>query len=148
MNTAIAIGTWRRPSRRALRRNLAALGAVLAAHALVLLVLVSGAHWMPQLVEPPVFDVQLLDAPQNVLKARTDAGALTRGHPRQSTPTVRIPSVAPPATVTARRPHGPAARPPSSRHRASPPANWPRRATKPARACAGVSAVDMRRPLA
>lgn len=108
MNTAIAIGTWRRPSRRALRRNLTALGAVLAAHALVLLVLVSGAHWMPQLVEPPVFDVQLLDAPQTVLKP-APAPASTAIAP--SIPAVRIPPSPPPTTVTAPavRPSGPPA---------------------------------------
>lgn len=63
MSTAIAIGTWRGPSRRALRRNLAILVLAVAAHALVLLALVSGAHWMPQLVEPPIIEAELLDAP-------------------------------------------------------------------------------------
>lgn len=63
MSTAIAIGTWRRPSRRELRRNLTALGAVLAAHVLVLLALASGARWLPQLVEPPIIEALLLDAP-------------------------------------------------------------------------------------
>lgn len=68
MNTAIAIGTWRRPSRRDLRRDFATLGAVLAAHVAVLLALVSGAHWMPQLVEPPVIEAELLDAPRPAAK--------------------------------------------------------------------------------
>jgi hypothetical protein len=64
MSTAIAIGTWRRPpSRRDLRRNLAAAVLVLAAHAVVLLALVSGAHWMPNLVEPPTIEAQLVEAP-------------------------------------------------------------------------------------
>ena len=111
MNTAIAIGTWRRPSRRDLRRNLTALGAVLAAHVLVLLALVSGAHWMPQLVEPPVFDVQLLDAPRTVLKPPPSPARLPAAV-APSSPTVRIPSIAPPASVTApptARPSGPPA---------------------------------------
>lgn len=63
MTSAIAIGTWRRPSRRALRRNLAILALALAAHALVLLVLASGARWMPPMSEPHVIEAQLLDAP-------------------------------------------------------------------------------------
>ncbi len=64
MTSAIAIGTWRRPSWRALRRNLASLGLILAAHALVLLVLATGAHWAPQMIAPPVIEAQLLDAPR------------------------------------------------------------------------------------
>lgn len=59
MSVAIASGTWRRPT----RRDLTILTVILAAHALVLLALVSGAHWMPQLVEPPIIEAELLDAP-------------------------------------------------------------------------------------
>ncbi|HWU79673.1 MAG TPA: hypothetical protein VN158_06360, partial [Caulobacter sp.] len=59
MSTAIASGTWRRPT----RRDLAILALATAAHVVVLLALVSGAHWMPQLVEPPVIEAELLDAP-------------------------------------------------------------------------------------
>lgn len=65
MTSAIAIGTWRRPSRRALRRNLAALGAVLSVHALVLLVLTSGVSRAPRLVEPPTIQALLLDPPDD-----------------------------------------------------------------------------------
>jgi hypothetical protein len=64
MSTAIAIGTWRRPpSRRELRRNLAAWIVVLTAHALALLALVAGARWTPDLVEPPTIEAQLVEAP-------------------------------------------------------------------------------------
>lgn len=59
MSVAIASGTWRRPT----RRDLTILAVILAAHAAVLLALVSGAHWMPQMVEPPVIEAELLDAP-------------------------------------------------------------------------------------
>ncbi|MGH1560164.1 hypothetical protein ACRAWD_26005 [Caulobacter segnis] len=62
MSTAIAIGTWRRPSRRDLRRNLAILALALLAHGLVLLALVSGARWAPQMAEPPIIEAELLDA--------------------------------------------------------------------------------------
>jgi hypothetical protein len=68
MTSAIAIGTWRRPSRRALRRNLAALGAVLAVHVLVLLALISGAPWTPHLVEPPTIQALLVDQPADAPK--------------------------------------------------------------------------------
>ncbi len=63
MSTAIAIGTWRAPSRRALRRTLAAWAAVLIAHALVLLALIAGARWMPELVEPPTIEAELVAPP-------------------------------------------------------------------------------------
>lgn len=63
MSKAIAIGTWRAPSRKALRRNLVALGVVLGVHGLVLLALVAGARWMPTLVEPPIIEAQLVAAP-------------------------------------------------------------------------------------
>lgn len=63
MITAIAIGTWRAPSRRALRRNLVALGVVLGAHAAALLALVAGAHWTPDLVDPPTIEIELVEAP-------------------------------------------------------------------------------------
>lgn len=107
MSTAVAIGTWRRPSRRALRRNLAAFGAAALAHVLVLLALASGAHWMPHLVEPPVIDVQLLDetAPPPVVTRPPTAVA-------PSAPRARAPSPAPPVTIatpSAPRPAGPPA---------------------------------------
>lgn len=73
MSPAIAIGTWRSPSRRDLRRNLTILGVALAAHGLVILALVSGAHWTPQLVEPPIIEAELIDpAPR---PAQPPAGA-------------------------------------------------------------------------
>jgi hypothetical protein len=106
MSTAIAIGTWRRPSRRELRRNLAVLGAVLAAHILVLLALVSGARWLPQLIEPPVIEAELLDAPSRpVDKPASAAVAPAQGRPSAvlSSPTT-IP--APPAAA---KPTGPPA---------------------------------------
>ncbi len=73
MSTAIAIGTWREPSRRALRRTLAAWAAVLAAHALALLALVAGARWMPDLVEPPTIQAELVAAPPAPPAARAPA---------------------------------------------------------------------------
>lgn len=57
MGAAIAGETWRRPK----GRDLAILALALVAHALVILALISGAHWMPQLVEPPVIEAELLD---------------------------------------------------------------------------------------
>lgn len=107
MSPAIAIGTWRRPSRWALRRNLATLGAVIAAHALVLLALVSGAHWMPQLVEPPVIDAQLLD---EASPASTPARSPTAA-PSSPMP-VHVPAPPPPAAVNP---------PPSAPETAGPP---------------------------
>jgi len=109
MSTAIATGTWRRPSRRDLRRNLAALGAVLAAHVLVLLVLVSGARWMPQMVEPPVIEAQLLDAPSRPVDTPVPAPvAPTPVRPSAVSAPPRSPAIipAPPATT---RPSGPSA---------------------------------------
>lgn len=63
MSTAIALGTWRTSSRKTLRRNLSALIVVLGAHALALLALLAGAHWLPNLVEPPIIEAQLIEAP-------------------------------------------------------------------------------------
>lgn len=107
MSTAIAIGTWRRPSRRTLRRNLAILALAVAAHALVILALVSGAHWMPQLIEPPIIEAELLDE----IAPRPDAVV-----PAPAAPSTVIPKVArPPAPVSlpappvAARPSGPPA---------------------------------------
>jgi hypothetical protein len=103
MSTAIAIGTWRRPrSRRDLRRNLAILALALAAHALVILALVSGAHWMPQLVEPPVIEAELLDAPSPPADTPTPA-PITPAHVR--------PSVAPPSPPLASIPAPAVAKP-------------------------------------
>lgn len=94
MSTAIAIGTWRRSSRRALRRNLAALVAVLAAHAVVLVALIAGARWLPRLSEPPVIEVQLLDVPSR---------ALDTSAPRERAPDV----AADPVATSARLPPPP-----------------------------------------
>jgi hypothetical protein len=102
MSTAIATGTWRRPSRRDLRRNLAALGAVLAAHVLVLLALVSGARWMPQLVEPPVIEAELLDAPSKPLDTSAPAAVTpAQARPSAVSPPPSLPTIipAPPATA-------------------------------------------------
>jgi len=71
MSVAIASGTWRRPT----RQDLTILAVILAAHAAVLLALVSGAHWMPQLVEPPVIEAELLDAPVPAANAPAPAAA-------------------------------------------------------------------------
>lgn len=108
MSTAIAIGTWRRPSRRALRRNLAILALAMGAHALVILALVSGAHWMPQLVDPPVIEAELL----NELPPRTDVAVPAPVAPSAPIPKVAQPSAptsvpAPPVVTT--RPSGPPA---------------------------------------
>lgn len=106
MSTAIAIGTWRRPSRRDLRRNLAILALAVIAHALVILALISGAHWMPQLVEPPTIEAELLDAP---------APPVNRPAPPRAAP-VQVPprAVSPPPAVSvptplAAKPSGPPA---------------------------------------
>ncbi len=95
MSTAIAIGTWRPPSRKALRRNLFALGVVLAAHALALLALVSGAHWMPNLVQPPTIEAELVDAPTAPSEAKAP--------PRPPAP-ARAPRTAPASPSTAATP--------------------------------------------
>ncbi|NQE62139.1 hypothetical protein [Caulobacter sp. RHG1] len=83
MSPAIATGTWRRPSRRTLRRNLAALSAVVTVHALVLLALIAGVRPAPQLIQPPVIEALLLDPPSPSV---------------QPPPRARI-APAPPATV-------------------------------------------------
>jgi hypothetical protein len=97
MNAAIANGTWRRPS----RRDLAILALILAAHALVLLALVSGAHWMPQLVEPPVIEAELLDAPKPAAKT------LAPSPVAPSRPASNLPRPQPPVTI----PTAPVAKP-------------------------------------
>lgn len=101
MSTAIAIGTWREPSRRALRRTLAAWAAVLAAHALALLALVAGARWMPNLVEPPTIEAELVEAPPAPPIARPLAQPSARPAVRRAVP----PSVAAP-TAPATEPVG------------------------------------------
>ena len=105
MTSAIAIGTWRRPSRRALRRNLASLGLILAAHALVLLVLATGAHWAPQMIAPPIIEAQLLNAPREQ--------AALASPPSKPTPTSRpLPAAFAPAAIRAppdTKPTGPPA---------------------------------------
>lgn len=97
MSTAIAIGTWREPSRRALRRTLAAWAAVLAAHALALLALVAGARWMPNLVEPPTIEAELVEAPPAPAIARAPAQPSARPAARRAVP----PSVAAPTAPAA-----------------------------------------------
>ncbi|ADG08598.1 hypothetical protein B7G68_00365 [Caulobacter segnis] len=108
MSTAIAIGTWRRPpSRRDLRRNLLALGAVLGVHALVLLALVSGARWTPQLIEPPIIHAELVDTPSPQAKASPPPPLA-----RPSRPVLGTPAPAPPTNVAAlpaAKPSGPPA---------------------------------------
>lgn len=94
MSTAIAIGTWRAPSRRALRRTLAAWAAVLAAHALALLALVAGARWMPDLVEPPTIQAELV-APPPPAAATARARVEPSAHPaarREAPPPVAAPT--------------------------------------------------------
>ncbi|UAL10782.1 hypothetical protein [Caulobacter segnis] len=108
MSTAIAIGTWRRPtSRRDLRRNLVILALALAAHALVLLGLISGAHWTPQLVEPPVIEAELLDAPSPPADTPTPA-PITPTHVRPSMAAPSPPLASIPAPAVA-KPSGPPA---------------------------------------
>jgi hypothetical protein len=113
MNAAIANGTWRRPS----GRDLAILTLILVAHALVLLALVSGAHWMPQLVEPPVIEAELLDAPKPTAKTLAPtpvapsrpASTLPRPPPPVSVPTLPTakpsgsPGIVAPPGFTARK---------------------------------------------
>lgn len=90
---------------RPTRRDLAILALTVAAHALVLLVLVSGAHWMPQLVEPPIIEAELLDAPskpaETLRRARTPP-AHARSH---FVPPTLSTTLAPPAA----KPSGPPA---------------------------------------
>ncbi len=98
---AIANETWRRPK----RRDLAILALILAAHALVLLALVSGAHWMPQLVEPPIIEAELLDAPS----PRADTPRPEPARPVQASSRAAIaPPTATPAPPVA-KPAGPPA---------------------------------------
>lgn len=106
MSTAIAIGTWRRPSRRDLRRNLAILVLAVIAHALVILALISGAHWMPQLVEPPIIEAELLDAPAPPVD-RSAPPPAARSHvlPRAISPQPAVSVPTPPAA----QPSGPPA---------------------------------------
>ncbi|USQ95864.1 hypothetical protein [Caulobacter sp. RL271] len=94
MSTAIAIGTWRRPSRRDLRRKLAILALALLAHVLVILGLISGAHWMPRLVEPPIIEAELLDAPS----PSVDTPRASPPEPIHVRPSI-APSSPPPATI-------------------------------------------------
>ncbi|PIB94330.1 hypothetical protein [Caulobacter sp. FWC2] len=109
MSTAIAIGTWRRPSRRDLRRNLTALGLVLAAHVLVLLALVSGARWLPQLVEPQVIEAQLLDAPSRPADTPAPAPVTPEQIHRSPVPPALPSPTITPAPPTAAKPSGPPA---------------------------------------
>ena len=107
MSTATVIGTWRRPSRRDPRRTLATLGAVLAAHVLVLLALVSGARWLPRLVEPPVIEAQLLDAPTRAVGSPAPATP-DQTRRRAVAPPLSSPTIIP-VPPTAAKPSGPPA---------------------------------------
>lgn len=110
MTPAIATGTWQRRSRRALRRNLVALGAVVVVHALVLLALIAGIHAAPVLVEPPTIQALLVDPPAPKVATSTPipvAPAAVPPSPRTIAPPVAKPSgplgiVAPPG-FTARK---------------------------------------------
>lgn len=107
MSTAIAIGTWRRPSRRALRRNLAILALAVAAHALVILALVSGARWMPQLIEPPIIEAELLDEIAPRMDVASPAPAAPSAlPPKVARPPAPVSIPAPPVTA---KPSGPPA---------------------------------------
>ncbi|KQV62270.1 MULTISPECIES: hypothetical protein [unclassified Caulobacter] len=108
MSTAIASGTWRRPPRRDLGRDLAILALATTAHVVVLLALVSGAHWMPQLAEPPVIEAELLDAPTKRAAAPAPAPVASPRNlraPPTSSPPITVPaspvakSSGPPAIV-------------------------------------------------
>lgn len=99
MSVAIANGSWRRPT----RRDLAILALAATAHALVLVALVSGAHWTPQMIEPPIIEAELLDAPS----------------PKPTAPTLAPAAPAPPQRVANSIP-------------APPPVNAPAVAVKPA----------------
>ncbi len=106
MSPAIAIGTWRPPSRRDLRRNLAILTLAVIAHALVILALVSGAHWTPQLVEPPIIEAELLDAPASSV----DKPAPPQVAPAHASPPAISPQPAPSVPpLPAAKPSGPTA---------------------------------------
>jgi hypothetical protein len=108
MSTAIAIGTWRRPSRRDLRRNLAILALAVVAHALVILALISGAQWMPQLVEPPIIEAELIDPTPRAIAPTTPATVAPPAIlPKPFTPTPPSPIALPAAPVA--KPSGPPA---------------------------------------
>jgi len=95
MGMAIADETWRRPR----GRDLAVLALAVAAHALVILALVSGARWMPQLVEPPVIEAELLNEIAPPLKAATPAPA-SAPVPRVARPAAPASAPAPPVVTT------------------------------------------------
>lgn len=103
MSTAIASGTWRRPT----RRDLAILALATIAHAVVLLALASGARRMPQLVEPPIIEAELLDAPTSRLAPPAAAPA------RSTQPVRHLPQTPPPLidvpALPAAKPGGPPA---------------------------------------
>lgn len=103
MGLAIASETWRRPK----GRDLAILALAVAAHALVILALVSGAHWMPQLVEPPVIEAELLDEIAPARQTVTPT-APSPQIPRISRPLAPASAAAPPP-VAATKPSGPPA---------------------------------------
>ena len=106
MSPAIAIGTWRPPSRRDLRRNLAILTLATIAHALVILALISGARWTPQLVEPPIIEAELLEAAAPpVDKSAPPPTPPVRVPPRATSPQPAVSVPTPPAA----KPSGPPA---------------------------------------
>ncbi len=90
MSVAIA-GTRRR---RHTRRDLSILGLAILAHALVLLALVMDAHWTPVMVEPPVFQVELLQ------DAKPAESLISIPGERTPTPPVPRRTVAPSAPPT------------------------------------------------
>lgn len=97
MNVATAGGTWRRPT----RRDLCILALAAIAHALVLLALATGAHWTPQLVEPPVMQAELLDAPSPPAKARAPIAAVPANRATNSVaPSPPVAILPPPATAS------------------------------------------------
>lgn len=100
MNVAIANGSWRRPT----RRDLAILVLAATAHALVLVALVSGAHWTPQMIEPPIIEAELLDAPSSKPAAPTLAPAANPAPQRAANSIPAPPPVNAPAVVP--RPSG------------------------------------------
>lgn len=103
MGLAIASETWRRPK----GRDLAILALAVAAHALVILALVSGAHWMPQMVAPPIIEAELLDeiAPHPEAVTPATPSALP---PKVARPQAPASAPAPPPVI-ATRPSGPPA---------------------------------------
>lgn len=101
MSVAIANRSWRRPT----RRDLAILALAATAHALVLLALVSGAHWTPQMIEPPIIEAELLDAPSSKPTAPTLAPAA----PRRAANSVPGPPPPVNAPAVAAKPSGPPA---------------------------------------